>query len=313
MPSSKHEGIIELVRRRPEMPAEFLHMLKVRVPEFAEARVVSADLSDLKPPERRADTAVVLYSKAGTPVLAVVVEVQLRRDEEKWESWPDYLTGLRRRYHCDAMLLVVAPSQRVARWAARPIRLGHPHFILWPLVVGPDLIPRMTDLDEARRAPELAILSGIAHAEDEKVRIAAFMAVNEIAGEDMDLASMYADLILAEVPEKLRKTAEAELLSHAVEYQSEFALRYFNQGVAEGVAQGVARGIAEGVARGMAEGVAEGKALGESESVLAVLSARGVRVTPEAEARIRACHDTDELGKWLARAATAESISDVLD
>jgi hypothetical protein len=83
------------------------------------------------------------------------------------------------------------------------------------------------------------------------------------------------------------------LLSHPVEYQSEFALRYFNQGVAEGVALG--------------------KALVKSMSILAVLSARGVRVTPDDAARILACHDTGELGKWLTRAATAESISDVLD
>ena len=122
------------------------------------------------------------------------------------------------------------------------------------------------------------------------------MAVNEIAGEDVDLAGLYADIILAEVPKRLRKTAEAELLSHAVEYRSEFALRYFNQGMEQGVAEGVTKGVAKG----------------ESAAVLAVLEARGVHVPEAEEVRILGCRDIRELDQWLARAATADSITDVL-
>ena len=126
-------------------------MLKVKVPAFAEARVVSGDLPNFKPPERRADAAVVLYRSGGLPVLAVVVEVQLRADEEKRYSWPDYLPGLRRRYRCDAVLLVVAPSRRVAKWAEQPIHIGHPRFVLWPLVAGPHVIPRIAEPMRRRR------------------------------------------------------------------------------------------------------------------------------------------------------------------
>jgi hypothetical protein len=105
---------------------------------------------------------VVLLLK-GKPVLAIVVEVQLSRDEDKRASWPLYLTSLRSRVKCPTVLLVVAPDAAVARWCAKPIELGHPGFRLQPLVAGPEAIPVVVEPEEAERDPELAVLSALAH------------------------------------------------------------------------------------------------------------------------------------------------------
>lgn len=63
--------------------------------------------------------------------------------------------------------------------------------------------------------------------------------------------------------------------------------------------------------RGRAEGKIEGKIEGKQEALLAVLDARGLSLTAEERARIKACTVTAELDRWIARAATAASMSEV--
>src|SRR5215468_3510598 len=101
MPSGLHEAIAELFRNRPALAAEVLEcFLHVDVTGYKEARLAGGDLPKLQPAERRADAVVMLHRERAEPVLAIVVEVQLREDRRKRRTWPDYLTGLRSRYDC---------------------------------------------------------------------------------------------------------------------------------------------------------------------------------------------------------------------
>ena len=79
---------------------------------------------------------------------------------------------------------------------------------------------------------------------------------------------------------------------------------------------GEARGRAEGEARGKAKGRAEGKAIGEAkgkqDALLTLLAARGLAVTAANRTRIKACDKTATLDRWIARAATASSVTAVL-
>jgi hypothetical protein len=61
-----------------------------------------------------------------------------------------------------------------------------------------------------------------------------------------------------------------------------------------------------------ARGKTEGKAEGKADSVLRVLSRRGVPVPAAVEEQIRACADLDLLDTWLDRALTAVSAEDVI-
>jgi hypothetical protein len=80
-------------------------------------------------------------------------------------AWPVYATGLRARIRCPVALLVVASSEAVARWAARPIELtGGTRFA--PLVLGPSAVPVVTDQSTAKADPELAVFSAMAHGQD---------------------------------------------------------------------------------------------------------------------------------------------------
>jgi hypothetical protein len=76
--------------------------------------------------------------------------------------------------------------------------------------------------------------------------------------------------------------------------------------------EGHAKGLAEGQAKGLAEGQAKGLARGRAEGVLRILAARGVAVGEEDRQRILSCTDLDMLDRWIDRAVSATSLSDLM-
>lgn len=291
--SSLHEALVQLFRHRPSLAAELLtDPFEMRLPPWEQVRLDSGELTDLAPTEYRAD-AVVTLCAGGTPVLAVVVEAQLGRAGGKRWSWPVYLTTLRARLHCPTVLLVICPDAGTAGWCATPIDLGHPGWVLVPLVMGPDRVPVVTDVEQARSVPELAVLSALAHGADPGREKVLHALLAGLAAVDEEHASMYSDVVFAALPAAARRQLEALMSTGTYEYQSEFVRRYIYQG--------------------RAEGRAEGEAKGEAKAVLAVLAARGIEVPGDARARITECTDLDQLDTWVRRAVTAESVQDLFD
>src|SRR5262249_55000544 len=127
-----------------------------------EACLSSGELTDVAPTEYRADAVVTLNVK-NSPVLAIVVEVQLGIDPRKRGSWAAHVATLYARLGCPAVLLAICPRQTVANWAAAAISIGPPGSVVTPVVLGPDQVPVVTDVDTAQRIPELAVLSTLAH------------------------------------------------------------------------------------------------------------------------------------------------------
>lgn len=245
LPSHLHEALLLLFRNRPELAPELLRdALHVELPAYTEARIESAELTDIQPAEYRADLVVLLYD--GKPVLGIVVEAQLGIDEDKRFAWPVYTVGLRARIRCSVCLLVVTPSESVARWAARPIDLGGGNRFC-PAVLGPSGVPVLTDETAAKADPELAVLSAMAHGQDADPQKSLRIAVAAIAASaslDAGRSTLYVDLVLFSLSEAARKALQA-MDPAKYEYQSEFAKRYFSEGHAEGRAEGEVRGRAE--------------------------------------------------------------------
>lgn len=292
MPSHLHEILIEMFRDRPLLAVELLRdPLHITVPEFDEARLCAGDLTDVAPTEYRADAVVTLVDGEET-VLAVVVEVQLRIDKRKRRAWPAYVGTLHGRLGCPVALMVLCPAQAVADWSAVPILFGPPGSVLTPVALGPKQVPLITDLAAARRVPELAVLSTLAHGarpDPEPIFEALLAALNVI---DQDHANLYTDLIFSVLPAAARDSLEEFMgIITGYEYQSDFARRYFSEGEAHGQAQGQAQG--------------------EATAVIAVLEARGIDVPEKIRAEIAGCTDLDRLAAWIRQAATAHSIDDL--
>jgi hypothetical protein len=92
MPSISHEGPLDLVRQCPEIAVGLVQGTPgVKLPGEVTAALAPTDMSAVVPVQYLADM-VVLISSAVTrkPVLAVVIEPQLRDSETKRYSCPVY-------------------------------------------------------------------------------------------------------------------------------------------------------------------------------------------------------------------------------
>jgi len=294
MPSFDHEALLELFRRRPTLAPELLRdALHVPMPPDEHVEVSDSTLTEISLTERKADLVLVCSASPGAAAQRVlIVEAQLRVDPDKRRSWWSYLVSAHTRHRCDAVLVVVTPSAAVAAWAAKPIRLGHPGVSLQPIVLGPSAVPVVRDAVEATRSPELAVLSTMVHGRGdaaEDIARATFAAVRDL---DDDRAALYNDIALTSLRAAARAIFEDLMANGTYQYKSDFAKRYVAQGEARGEARGEVRG------RGFA--------------ILAVLSARGVEVSPAVRERVLACTDVALLDAWIARAANAKEAGDLL-
>ncbi|MBO2463294.1 hypothetical protein J4709_37585 [Actinomadura sp. LCR2-06] len=63
----------------------------------------------------------------------------------------------------------------------------------------------------------------------------------------------------------------------------------------------------------IAEGEVKGEAKGEAKSVLLVLDARGLSVPDSVRERVTGCTDTDQLERWVRRAAVIDRAEQLFD
>jgi hypothetical protein len=295
MPSIAHEVLVDLFKNRPSLGPELLNeVLGVEVPRYTEATLKSIDLTQIRPAEYRADVVVLLLDK-GAPVYVLIVEVQLGVDPDKTWIWPEYTAGSRAKFRCPAGLLVVAPDPDIAAWCAQPIELGVPGFVLTPPVLGRKAVPIVTDLAEAARRPELAVLSAMAHGQGEHGAAIGAAVLPAVARLDDERAKFYGDLVLNSLNESARRALEAMMKGY--EYQSDFAKKY----------------VAQGRDEGRDEGRAEGEATARARDVLTAFRVRGIAVPDSARERILAEKDAARLERWLERAIVSASVAEVLD
>ena len=306
MPRLSHEALVQLVRNAPAIVPGLLWPGEAR--GAAQVHVTAAEFVDLNFAEHRADVVLALGEEPARPDEVLVVEVQVEPDPRKRRSWPLYVAGLGARMGCPVLLVVVTLDRDVARWCAEPIDLGRGRFVLRPWVLGPETVPVITDLEAARRAPELAVLSVGAHADEpgaERIARAALEAARELDGERR---IVYPDFVLA----LLGRVAPA-VLEKIMPLPSNWVpeSEYFRNILAQAKAQAQAEGRAEGMAEGRAEGRAEGEVLGEAKMLLKLLQLKGFALTEVQRERVMACRDTALLEAWAERVLGAQSLDAV--
>src|SRR5438128_2322901 len=98
MASMAHDTLVDLFKNRPSLGPELLsEALGVALPAYTEARLVSIDLTQIRPAEYRADVVVLLLD-GDVPIWVLIVEVQLGIDPRKRFTWPEYSMGSRAVY-----------------------------------------------------------------------------------------------------------------------------------------------------------------------------------------------------------------------
>jgi hypothetical protein len=315
MPTTERDIIGSLFRQHPAFAAELLSRLRgIPVPPFDEARSESIEVTDLKPAPYAADAAVALVIRKAVPVPGqrvrrrrrpqhdcavggIVVEVQRSTEPSKRPTWPVYATRFSARLGgCPVMLLVIATSERVARWASKPIKFSEPWGYLRPVVIGPGSVPAITDPDQARQHPELAVLSARIHGNTRQAG-AVFRALQvALADIDPNDAQLYYDLLLDGL-EPWAQDIFKELTTVTAVIPNDpraVNLRRWLEGAT-------------------AEAHAQGEARGKARAVVAVLAARGVEIPDHVRERISCCTDLGQLDTWIRRAATARTVKELFE
>lgn len=307
MPSLLHEILVALFRNRPTLAAEILRgPLGLDVPSFQRAQIEESALTTMTPTSFAADLVVTLQRDKA--VLGIVVEVQLAVDKSKPASWLAYLANLYAKIEAPVALLVIATSDRVAKWCARPLTYGPGEFRMCPFVLGPSEVPIVTDRDAANEAPELAVLSALAHSQGPYAFDVGRAALHAASYLDNDRSRLYSDLILAKSAAR-RELEEMLMIPANYKPQSDLFKRWY----AEGLEQGLEQGLEEGRERGREEGRQRGRLEAKAEALLVLLQARGLFLNEATSAKVRECADIEILDAWFRRAATATTIDEVFD
>ena len=299
MPSITHESLVALFRDCPALAPELVRGAGIALSGDFTPRITSAELVDLNPAEYRADVVVRLDKLGATAGVehsnvedrttvaeAIIVEVQLNRDPGKRKSWPCYMAGVHARLDCLVTLLVIAMDRGVADWCAHPIVLDHNGSTIHPLVLGPQTLPRIKDFEQARKLPELAVLSAAAHGGDEDAAAIALAGVNACRGLDSQRGNRYHDFIMASLSEAARSALEKLMSAQGYQYQSEFAKKY----------------VGEGLERGREQGL--------RDILLRLLVQRFGSVPESTRERVEQAK-LDELDRWLDNVIPAATLADV--
>lgn len=147
------------------------------------------------------------------------------------------------------------------------------------------------DIEVARGAPEMAVLSVVAHGRRPGAEYIARAAI--LASRDLDSrrSAIYPDFVYALLSKVARMALEKLLDFSTYEPQSPWLRKQW--------------------LKARREGRAEGRAEARAEVLLRQLRGRQFRVTAKVRARVEGCDDPDTLMRWAERVVTARRLADV--
>lgn len=283
MVSSPHEALHRIFRMDPGLFARLLPRAGIGFPEHTAIEPLDTDLTEIRPLERRVDSVFRVRVPGEESGFVLAVESQGKPDPDKHNSWTYYLAHMYAKYRLPPFLLVVCKDKATAAWASEPIRVGrafHTSMVVFPLVLGPGILPVITEPDEAARDLGVAVFSALAYASDPGLTAildALASGVADDAGKSGDVDRVdWAEIVEIGLGEGPGRDYWRHLMAT---YTPNFP---------------GSNSIVE-------ESWLEGKAEGKAETVLRILEVRGVEIPDFVRERVTACADLDVLGTWIDR------------
>jgi hypothetical protein len=298
MVTSTHEAHHSIFRHDEDLfPEVMSQVFGVVLGRAGRVTVLSTDLTERRPQERRADSVILaeLLVEDEKSKYIVVVEAQTEPDEAKRWSWPYYIAYLRVKYECPVMLLVVCTKSATERWARTEITSGLGELIcmrVTPAVAGPGNVEPVTDLDKARANVGFAVFSALTHSRMESAR-----EILEVLAEALGSTEAENGKFLSELVEAgLDGTGSFEIWRGLM-----ITGNYPH--VSQWRAQATEQGIEQGIERGSVKT--------RIEDILRILTRRKISVSEEERATIEGCTDMDTLEAWFDRALVVNNVRDL--
>jgi hypothetical protein len=291
MVTSQHEAAHRIFQDRPELLAPVFRLLGVSLPAKAAVEVLTADVTEIRPLERRVDSVLRIEPFDGTGEFLLAIEAQGRRDRAKPVSWAYYLSYMTAKYDCPALLLVVCQDEATAGWASGPFRLGLDDWTalsVHPLVLGPGNVPVITDPEVAARDLALATFSAMTHVGSREVPAILDAVARALGTADSGSVAYYSELLEIGLGNTPARDVWRKMMSPGTYFPGRGTL--------------IEEKFLEGKAEGKAEGEAVGRIRERVRMVFRVLENRGISVEPQVRDRVVACTDLDDLGRWVDRA-----------
>ncbi len=295
MPSYEHNGWVQLLRMHPDLVSRLLReRCGIAVPEGTQVKVGDATLAQLTPTQVQADLIAEYRNAADVLKFSAVLEVQRDIDEDKLVTWPLYHSLVRVHGRCPACVIVLTPSQRVARWARKAIDTGPGNENFRVFVLGPDDLPPILSAEAVAADPAMAVLTMMAHGNEAGGLEVLKATLPALSGVDKQNQAVYLHLIYKAISPNLRNAFNAEVA----------AMDQLEMPPLPPVFQRF-------IDKGMAKGRAEGRAEGQASAILAILGHRKVFLTDGQRERIHSCTDSATLDEWLHRALQATCADDL--
>jgi hypothetical protein len=222
-----------------------------------------------------------------------IFEIDLSWNRVKPRRWALYLSAFENEFDANGQLVVFSPKPQLRE----RIRLkALPRSRVTPLLIEPDHVERITDSNEARRRPRMAILGCLFHAQEpaplaDRVAVfrAAWLAIQWLPERE---AQRYHVLVMAIVSANVVEQGIQELRESG-ELDEERWERFSDSDV-------------EGYTfhRGREAGREEGRRDLLRRTIVDVLELRGFVMTPEQRERITSCESVETLERWYAAAKT---------
>jgi hypothetical protein len=284
-PSARHQALLELMKM---FPATLLRLvepdLQIGYPIQGPltARVSDCDAYGLWI-DARLD-----FFQAGDddPILAIVVEVQLEKENDlRWRLCP-YVGFTSHDARCATDIVVLCGNRRLAKKLARPMLMGARGSNITPLPIGPDQVPVIDNLEDAMADPGMLMLSGWHHAEDSDE-------MREL------LVGLVVQVLRWLEPVDKEKAQQCHRLAMAILPTT--SMRRFKEMTATALQEFLAN-----------EAYPEWTCEGRAQDILDILETREIVVPDDIRAEFLGCQDPKRLTTWLKRAVTAATARDVI-
>lgn len=302
--SAEHELIVDLFDEEPQL-ARLLSCAAIPNLDWHEEDVVrsgSIDFSQLRPTPYRADGVIIVGQRSK---LGVIIEVQRSIDLRKKRTWPLYAHALHEKQNVPVILIVVATTSAVETWARGPCISG-PTSSWSPIVIGPHSIGSHLSLETVDTLPSLGVLATILLGEATPEELVRRTVEHVGPGSQLArrLSTIYYDIMVQKNSAAASFALEAIMGFENYQYQSDFARKYFGEGIE--------KGLSEGIEKGLSEGIEKGRLFASKRNLRMVLQQQGFTVSNRHKKRIEACADPAVLERWIMQSFRAENTDDAL-
>ncbi|PRQ01069.1 hypothetical protein ENSA5_27510 [Enhygromyxa salina] len=292
MPGKLHQGTLELFRDDPWLAFDLLGLERpvTGTPIDRRAEVERDAPGRPGQVESNYPDLVLVYEDPRRPGVGIAICVEAQGDLDHGKRWtlPYYQAAVAKDHQLQTWVVVVSYSARLSA-ALAAWKVGPPPMVD-VLVLDVNTVPRVVDLDQARRRPTAAVLAAALHGCQGDVE-AARVGIRATLELPKDKRDSYTATILAALPEAHKEIVMGEL---SVEEQEEIWAIERRSGT---------------FLLGRQEGRQEGRRTTLVELILAVLEVRNVPLAPDDEVRIRGCEDLATLERWARLAREVERAS----